>query len=62
MRTPRLDERHAGFAGGLDSRIVAFPSCVAASAQPKYAPVVYGDYLMERIDKNYRSRATSRDG
>ncbi|MFZ2107074.1 MAG: hypothetical protein WAV18_17155 [Roseiarcus sp.] len=51
-----------GFAGGLDSRIVAFPSCVAASAQPKYAPVVYGDYLMERIDKNYRSRATSRDG
>ncbi len=49
------------FDPSMDSRIVAFASCVAASAQPKYAPVVYGDYLMERIDKNYRSRATSRD-
>jgi isopenicillin N synthase-like dioxygenase len=46
------------FDPAMDSSITAFPSCVAPGSAPKYAPVVYGDYLMERIDKNYRARAT----
>ena len=33
----------------------SFPACVPAGENAKYPPVIYGDYLMERIDKNYRS-------
>ena len=40
----------------MDSEIVVMPSCVAAGSEPKYPPVIYGDYLMERIDKNYQGR------
>ncbi|MEL6981040.1 MAG: 2-oxoglutarate and iron-dependent oxygenase domain-containing protein [Actinomycetota bacterium] len=29
------------------------PSCVAAGEQPRFEPVVYGDYLMERLRANY---------
>jgi isopenicillin N synthase-like dioxygenase len=36
--------------------IEALDVCVPAGAQPKYPPVQYGDYLMERIDKNYHYR------
>jgi hypothetical protein len=29
---------------------------VPAGEAAKYPPVIYGDYLMERIDKNYQAR------
>jgi isopenicillin N synthase-like dioxygenase len=44
------------FDPAMDSMIEAFPTCVPAGSQPKYAPVRYGEYLMERIDKNYHYR------
>ena len=40
----------------MDETIEALPVCVPAGTQPKYGPVLYGDYLMERIDKNYHYR------
>jgi hypothetical protein len=36
--------------------IEALPTCVPEGGQAKYPPVRYGDYLMERIDKNYHYR------
>jgi hypothetical protein len=36
--------------------IEALPTCVPLGRRPKYPPVLYGDYLMERIDKNYHYR------
>ncbi len=44
------------FDPSMDETIEALPTCVLAGAQPKYPPVLYGDYLMERIDKNYHYR------
>lgn len=36
--------------------IEALDVCVPAGSTAKYPPVQYGDYLMERIDKNYHYR------
>ena len=47
------------FDPSMDSLIEALPSCVTADRPAKYAPVLYGDYLMERIDKNYQARGKS---
>lgn len=44
------------FDPAMDSMIEALPSCVPAGAAPKNPPVRYGEYLMERIDKNYHYR------
>lgn len=44
------------FDPSMDSLIEALPVCVRPGEKPKYAPVEYGDYLMERIDKNYHYR------
>jgi isopenicillin N synthase-like dioxygenase len=44
------------FDPSMDHTITALPACVPAGAAPKYEPVVYRDYLMERIDKNYHYR------
>ncbi|MBB3931950.1 isopenicillin N synthase-like dioxygenase [Kaistia hirudinis] len=44
------------FDPSMDEMIEALPTCVPAGAEPKYAPVLYRDYLMERIDKNYHYR------
>lgn len=44
------------FDPSMDEVIEALPTCVPAGAAPKYAPVLYRDYLMERIDKNYHYR------
>lgn len=44
------------FDPSMDDMIEALPGCVPAGAEPKYPPVLYGDYLMERIDKNYHYR------
>ena len=40
----------------MDSQIDVLPCCAEADGGKSYAPVRYGDYLMERIDKNYQSR------
>ena len=47
------------FDPAMDSLIEALPSCVSAERPAKYEPVLYGDYLMERIDKNYQARGKS---
>ncbi|MCX5495548.1 isopenicillin N synthase family oxygenase [Kaistia dalseonensis] len=44
------------FDPSMDEMIEVLPPCLPAGTEPKYAPVLYGDYLMERIDKNYHYR------
>jgi isopenicillin N synthase-like dioxygenase len=44
------------FDPAMEEMIETLLTCVPAGAQPKYPPVCYGDYLMERIDKNYHYR------
>lgn len=44
------------FDPAMSALIETLPSCVPAGSTAKYAPVIYGDYLMERIDKNYHYR------
>jgi isopenicillin N synthase-like dioxygenase len=44
------------FDPSMEAMIEALPACVPAGTAPKYRPVEYGDYLMERIDKNYHYR------
>ena len=44
------------FDANMDSMIECLPSCTDAEHPPRYAPVRYGDYLMERLDKNYAYR------
>lgn len=39
--------------------IEALPPCVPPGTAPRFPPVVYGDYLMERIDKNYHYRKSA---
>jgi isopenicillin N synthase-like dioxygenase len=48
------------FDPAMSSAIAVFPACVPAGQNAKYPPVIYGDYLMERIDKNYQARMTLR--
>lgn len=44
------------FDPSMDEMIETLDVCVPAGTQPKYEPVLYADYLMERIDKNYHYR------
>lgn len=39
----------------MESRVEVLPGCLA-DGPALYPPVIYGDYLMERIDKNYAAR------
>lgn len=39
-----------------DTIVAPLPGCVSAAAPARFAPVVYGDYLMQRIDANYAYR------
>lgn len=41
---------------GMDATIECLPTCTDAQHAQLYAPVRYGDYLMERLDKNYDYR------
>lgn len=41
------------FDPGMDVSVEPLPGCVPAGRAPRFEPVVYGDYLLERIDKNY---------
>jgi isopenicillin N synthase-like dioxygenase len=40
----------------MDSVIATLPTCHGPSDPPKFPPVRYGDYLMERLDRNYAYR------
>jgi isopenicillin N synthase-like dioxygenase len=40
----------------MDSIVECVPTCTSPSNPPRFAPVRYGDYLMERLDKNYAYR------
>lgn len=48
----------------MDSVVTCAPTCTDATNPPRFAPVRYGDYLMERLDKNYayRNRAGADGG
>ena len=47
------------FDPGMDAVIECLPTCHTAEAPPRYPPVRYGDYLMERLDKNYAYRRSA---
>ncbi|MGE3359292.1 MAG: isopenicillin N synthase family dioxygenase [Acidimicrobiia bacterium] len=38
----------------LDTVVAPLPSCTPAGTAPRFEPVRYGDYLMERLTRNYR--------
>lgn len=44
------------FDPSMAETIDVLPPCAGQDGQKKYEPVVYRDYLMERIDKNYHYR------
>jgi isopenicillin N synthase-like dioxygenase len=44
------------FDPAMECVVSPLAECIAAGADPAYPPVRYGDYLMERIDKNYDYR------
>lgn len=44
------------FDPSMDHTVSALKSCVPEGTEPRYEPIVYRDYLMERIDKNYHYR------
>ena len=44
---------------GLDSEIACLPTCTGPSHPPRYEPIRYGDYVIERLDRNYAYRQRS---
>lgn len=44
------------FDSNMDAMIECLPTCAGPGNPPKYAPVRYGDYLMDRLNKNYDYR------
>jgi isopenicillin N synthase-like dioxygenase len=44
------------FDAGMDEVIECLPACTGPDNPPRYPPVRYGDYLMERLDRNYNYR------
>ena len=44
---------------GMDALITCLPTCTDAEHPPQYQPVLFGDYLMERLNKNYDYRLDS---
>ncbi len=40
----------------MDALIECLPTCTDAQHPPRYEPVTYGEYLLERLDKNYAYR------
>lgn len=37
----------------MGTTVAPLPSCVAAGEAPRFEPLIYGDYLMDRLRKNY---------
>jgi isopenicillin N synthase-like dioxygenase len=50
------------FDAGMDEVIECLPACSDSDHPPRYPPVRYGDYLMERLDKNYNYRKPTPSG
>lgn len=44
------------FDTSMDAVIECLPTCVSADRPARHAPVRYGDYLMERLNRNYEYR------
>lgn len=44
------------FDPAMDARIECLPSCTDAAHPPQYEPVLYGDYLLDRLNRNYDYR------
>jgi isopenicillin N synthase-like dioxygenase len=44
------------FDPNMDTVIECLPSCTAPGNPPKYGKIRYGDYLMDRLNKNYNYR------
>ena len=44
---------------GVDSEIACLPTCVGPDHPPRYKPIRYGDYVIERLDRNYAYRRRS---
>ncbi|MBM2292976.1 isopenicillin N synthase family oxygenase [Sulfitobacter pseudonitzschiae] len=44
------------FDPSMDETIKVLEPCIGPDGQEKYEPILYRDYLMERIDKNYHYR------
>ncbi len=40
----------------MDSTVAVLPTCQGPDNPPKFPPVRYGDYLLERLDRNYSYR------
>ncbi|MDP3418311.1 isopenicillin N synthase family oxygenase [Falsiroseomonas sp.] len=40
----------------MASEVACLPSCTDAGNPPRHPPVLYGDYLLERLNKNYSYR------
>jgi hypothetical protein len=40
----------------MDTVIECLPTCTDGANPPHYPPVRYGDYLLERLNKNYDYR------
>jgi isopenicillin N synthase-like dioxygenase len=47
------------FDPAMDAVIDCLPTCRSPDHPPRYAAVRYGDYLLERLDKNYAYRKTA---
>jgi isopenicillin N synthase-like dioxygenase len=45
----------------MDSMVACLPTCTDVDNPPRHPPVRYGDYLMERLNKNYAYRQTEKD-
>jgi hypothetical protein len=40
----------------MDAVIECLPTCCSTGDPPRYEPVRYGDYLMDRLDRSYAYR------
>jgi isopenicillin N synthase-like dioxygenase len=47
------------FDPSMEATIACLPGCSGPGNPPRYPPIRYGDYLMERLDKNYDYRKRS---
>jgi isopenicillin N synthase-like dioxygenase len=63
--TPHRVKNHSGtdryscpyfFDTSMDAIVETLPTCQGSGNPPKFPPVRYGDYLMERLDRNYAYR------
>lgn len=43
----------------MDATVACLPTCTSADDPPRFEPVRYGDYLLERLNKNYAYRKTT---